>query len=124
VSADLQQAAAHKGDICGGIEIEQLAERVEQQHFAPRSGGLIGALRTAHEADTGLRECLRNFGKPWRMARRNHQQRIRMHLAHAPRGRKHRLLLIPAVRAASHPQRPRARVLLAQPRGARRDVSG
>ena len=37
VAADRHQAAADEGDVGGGIEIHQLPEGIEQQHFmAPR----------------------------------------------------------------------------------------
>ena len=55
------------------------------------------------------------------MARRQHQQRSRVALTHAP-VRLERGCFLAGVRAAGDPQRRLRRVLRAQPRAARRDV--
>jgi hypothetical protein len=69
VAADRHQAAADEGYLGGGVELEQLPERVEQQYLVlARRGGL----RAARVADLCLLERLRHLRKARRMARRQH----------------------------------------------------
>ncbi len=78
VSAYRYQAATNEGDVGRRVEVQQLAQGIQQQHLAVRSRT---ALRAAHEAHAGLRECLGGLGEALRMARRHHQQRPRRRLA-------------------------------------------
>ena len=113
------EAAADEGHIRRRVEVEQLTERIEQQHFIV---GFCIRQRAAGEAHARLRQRLCGFREARPMARRHHQQRPRPLLAHAPHGIDERLLFATAVRTTGHPQRPLRGELAAQRRAARRDI--
>ena len=124
VAADRHQAPADEGQVRRRIEVEQLPERIEQQHRDPGRLGVVRGgrgLRAARPGHTAHSQLTGYLGEARRMARRQHQQRSRVPLTHAP-VRLERGCFLAGVRAAGDPQRRLRHVLRAQPRAARRDV--
>ncbi len=119
MAAHRHEAAADEGHVRRRVEIQQLPERIEQQHLTARVRIRQGA---AHEAHARLRQRLRGFREALRMAWRHHQQRPRRLLAQPPHGIDERLFFAAAVGTAGHPQRPLRGELAAQRRAARRDI--
>ena len=119
VAAHRHEAAADEGHVRRRIEIQQLTERIEQQHLAVR---VRIRQRAAGEPQPRLRERLGGFREALRMTGRHHQQRLRQLLAQAPHRVDERLFFATAVRTAGHPQRPLRGELAAQRRAARGDI--
>jgi len=123
VAAGWHQASADENHIGRGIEIEQLAERVEKQNlrtararilahaFASPSAGV--AAGSPLERNTALLEQCAHLRKSRRMPRRKHEQRIRVHSAHL-RMRLEGCLLLALMGAARDPHRPAAGETLTQ----------
>ena len=85
VAADRHQAAADEGDVGRGVEIQQLPERVEQQHIVAAVEPQIRRGRCQQRRSSGARSGIRaaanrrgGRGEARRMARRQNQQRLRL----------------------------------------------
>src|SRR4051812_47838631 len=110
------QAPTHKRNISRRIKIQQLTERIDEQHVSrPGShpGLLASSLRAPHEADPRALQPVRNLLKPRHMPRHYSQQRPRMRAAHNL-VRFEDVLLLTSVSAPSHPHGPGGSIKLTQ----------